>query len=293
MITNITILSNGTFAPNQLIELGHKYDNALDSIQFSIPQEYESVEGHNYHYYLALSMKKLETILLPVNLNKDNVLEFIITTTITKNPGIYNMLFLITEGVIENGNIDDARKVFVSNTMQGQVLDNFLKDPVVDDLRDDNLQIIYESLLNLRDRVLKELNDGDYIGDVFVPTVDRDGNISWKLTDAQEAEFIEPEERNITGPTGPYYIPEVNEAGVLEWSGSANDLPAIAPTDVSGMVKKHADDYLDANLLDTVTPTINAKVEQVVTDFFTWKWDDEKQIFYIYTSKYDTTKSGE
>ena len=80
---------------------------------------------------------------------------------------------------------------------------------------------------------------------------------------------------------------------MLEWSGSANDLPAIAPTDVSGMVKKHADDYLDANLLDTVTPTINAKVEQVVTDFFTWKWDDEKQIFYIYTSKYDTTKSGE
>jgi hypothetical protein len=187
--------------------LGHKYDNALDTIQFEIPNEYAS----GFHYYLAFQMKKKPTILLPISFNEEGILEFLITSTITKNPGIYDIVFLITETKIVDGDIDNVKKVFVSDLMQGQVMDNFLKDPVTDESLDDNLVIIYESLLNLRDLILKERNEGDYLGDVFVPNVDSAGTISWERKDSQDEVNITP--MNITGNV---YVPEIKN-GVLSW----------------------------------------------------------------------------
>lgn len=286
MITNITILSNGSIAPNQMIPLGHKFDNGLDSIQFDIPKEFIGNQEHNYHYYLAFSMKKLQTILLPINWNANQELEFHITTTITKNPGIYDMLFLITEEPVVNGDIDNTRKVFTSVVMKGQVLDNFLTDPISDESLDENLQFIYESLYNLRDQVLRELQNGDYIGDVFAPSVDEDGVISWTLTDAQDAEKLDITPRNITGPVGPYYIPRV-EDGVLKWTGSSNRIEPIDDTNITDMVKDHSDAYLSENLEPTVTPIIKNEVNAAVDAKFKFTWDPVNQILYITTEDYE------
>lgn len=271
MITKITILSNGVISPNKVIQLGRKYDNGLDTIQFFIPEEFAT----GFHYYLVFSMKKKPTILLPVNANKDGILEFIITSTVTVNPGMYEMLFLTTESEVVNGDIDNVKKVFVSTIMQGQVLDNPLKDPITNEKLDDNLQIIYESLYNLRDLVLKERNEGEYKGDVFVPNVDAEGNIDWTLTDAQEVE--QPATQNIKGPQGiqgiqgiqgPYYEPSVDENCNLNWKGSQEDMPEVATVDLTNVVRESANKAVDAK--------------------FKWTWNPETKTLYIETEDLET-----
>ena len=132
MNTKITITANGNVAPNKVIDLGFKYENVGDVITFEIPEEYKK-----YHHYLVFYMKRKDTILLPVN-----DLTFKVSTTITRNPGTYEIVFIATESMVVNGDINQARKVFVSNTMIGIVKDNFLQDPAPEDFVDPNLQII-------------------------------------------------------------------------------------------------------------------------------------------------------
>ena len=291
MITKITILSNGVFSPNKIIQLGHKYDNALDTIQFEIPNEYAS----GFHYYLAFQMKKKPTILLPISFNENGVLEFLITSTVTKNPGIYDMVFLVTEAKIIDGDIDNAKKVFVSDLMQGQVIDNFLKDPITDESLDDNLVIIYESLLNLRDLVLKERNEGDYLGDVFVPNVDSSGTLSWERKDAQDETNITPV--NITGNV---YVPEIND-GVLSWKRKEHqDTDVESGTyniaeNTEKITEQTAIRYLNKNIARVVEKELkeedgNGKtaIDSAVDKKFKWTWDADTQTLYIEVSEKET-----
>ena len=144
MTTKITILSNGSVAPNKPIALGHKYENVGDILQFNIPTQYKS-----YHLYLAFRIKKKKPFLLPVNKNGDSC-EFQITSTVTKNAGTYEMVFLATENQIVDDDIDTIRMVFISNTMQGIVTDNFIEDCVLEEEMDPNFQTVYDELLDLK-----------------------------------------------------------------------------------------------------------------------------------------------
>ena len=276
MITKITILSNGSIAPNRPISLGNKYENVGDKIQFDIPREYQG-----YHYYLAFYMKKKDTILLPVNYENGS-LQFTITTTITKNPGQYEIIFLATERAIKDGNIDNSRPVFVSTTMYGNVVDNFIDDPVIDEQLDPSLQIIYDELLDLRDEILEDLETDYYRGASYIPDVDTNGFISWTRSDDKDINIPTP--RNITGPQGkqgPYYQPSETD-GVINWNSSREGMPIVDSTDLKPMVTKAANDYLDTNL--------EREVAEAVDQRFTWKWDNENQILYIYTTNLDTSK---
>ena len=172
MITKITILSNGNIAPNQTIKLGKQHESVGDILRFDIPKMY-----HGYHYYLALYMKKQDTILLPVNYS-NGLFDLIISSTITRNSGTYEMVFLATEKKVVDGNVNDARKVFVSTTMYGYVEDNPVDDPVIDTEMDANLQIIYDELLDLRDEILEDLETDYYRGASYIPEVDANGIIS-------------------------------------------------------------------------------------------------------------------
>ena len=276
MITKITILSNGNIAPNHTIKLGKQHESVGDILRFDIPNMY-----HGYHYYLALYMKKQDTILLPVNYT-NGVFDLIITSAITRNSGTYEMVFLATEKKVVDGNVNDARKVFVSTTMYGFVEDNPVDDPVIDTEMDANLQIIYDELLDLRDEILEDLETDYYRGASYIPAVDENGVISWTRSDTQNINIPEP--RNITGPQGkqgPYYQPSEVD-GVISWNKSQEGMPSVDSTDLKPMVTKAANDYLDTNL--------EKEVAEAVDQRFTWKWDDENQILYIYTTNLDTTK---
>jgi hypothetical protein len=179
MITKVTILSNGIVSPNSVIKLGNKYESVGDAIVFDIPQNYLP-----YHHYLLFKMKKKDTILLPVNYIKDeeglvNGLTFFITTAITKNAGRYEIIFLSSEDKIASqDDLDQRRLVFVSNTIVGEVADNFLTDPINQDVMDKNLEVMYNQMRDVKKQFEDELSSGGFIGPYYKPTVTKDGYIS-------------------------------------------------------------------------------------------------------------------
>lgn len=280
MITNITILSNGSVAPNKTIALGRKYDSALDSLMFDIPVIYQG-----FHYYLAFYMKKHPAILLPINYNQDLKLEFLITSTITQYSGQYEIVFLATKEAVVDGNIDNAQKVFTSIPFYGVVEDNPLEDPVVDLPLDANLQIIYDELYRLRDEVVEDLEEDAYRGATYIPDVDEDGVISWTRDDGKTIAI--PESRNITGPAGAYYKPEVTEEGELQWLSSQEGIPTVESTNIKEMVENKTVAYADEKLPELTTAYLNTNLKPAVNEAvdakFKFAWDDENQILYITT----------
>lgn len=257
MITKITILSNGSVAPNKPIALGYKYENVGDILEFDIPTEYTP-----YHHYLAFYMKKHDIILLPVN-KKDKKLQFTIGTTITQNAGTYEIIFLATESKIENNDIDNARKVFVSNTMYGVVVDNFLKDPISDEDIDPNIQIVWDNLLDLQHKIEDDLANDAYRGAAYIPDVDENGILSWERSDKQS--IMIPEPKNITGPTGPYYIPRMQE-GVFYFEKSLFSIPDVDGVNVYAMVKEVSDAYLEGNLENISSAYLDQHLEEAVEE---------------------------
>lgn len=267
MNTKITLTANGNMAPNQVIDLGIKYESVGDTLTFNIPEAYVP-----YHHYLVFYMKRKETILLPVN-----NLVFTITTTITRNPGTYEMIFVATEDKVIDGDINGARKVFVSSTMLGTVQDSFLKDPVTTEELDPNLQIVYDSLLDLRSDLQTKLENDYWRGAAYVPDVDSEGNISWSRTDGQN--IMIPETQNIRGPQGqqgPFYTPaeKSDEPGVLQFSPSQEGMAPVADVDFNPLIEQASANYLQENLRPTVNEEMNKK--------FRWIWDSKKKEFYIF-----------
>jgi hypothetical protein len=275
MNTKITITANGNIAPNKVIDLGFKYENVGDIITFEIPEEYKK-----YHHYLVFYMKRKDTILLPVN-----DLTFKVSTTITRNPGTYEIVFIATESVVVNGDINQARKVFVSNTMIGIVKDNFLQDPAPEDFVDPNLQIIYDKLWDLYDDLATKNEDDYWRGAAYIPEVLEDGTIKWTRTDGKD--ILIPMPQNIKGPQGvqgPYYVPDVNGEGQLIWKPSQENLPQINNYDIQSMVKEVTTDYVETNFDRKVKPMVDAAVDSK----FKWTWNPETKTLFIETEELET-----
>lgn len=253
MITKITIGLNGGVAPNKLFTLGYKYENVGDILEFTIPREYRE-----YHIYLALHMEKHDTIVLPLN-KVDNAFQFIISSTVTQYPGTYEMILLATGEPIEDSDINNANVVFVSNTMSGIVIDNFLEDPLGPEELEPNLKIVYEELLTLRDALQQALEEGAFIGPYYKPSVDENCYLTWSIS--KDKDMVIPDPVNVKGPEGeqgPYYLPEM-EDGVLGWTQSQEDMPTIEGTDLKPLIKTASDAYLDENLEGVVEAKVNAK----------------------------------
>ena len=271
MNTKITITANGNVAPNKVIDLGFKYENVGDVITFEIPEEYKK-----YHHYLVFYMKRKDTILLPVN-----DLQFKVSTTITRNPGTYEIVFIATESMVVNGDINQARKVFVSNTMIGIVKDNFLQDPAPEDFVDPNLQIIYDKLWDLYDDLTTKNEDDYWRGAAYIPEVLEDGTIKWTRTDGKD--ILIPAPQNIRGPQGfqgPYYSPDVRD-GILFWKHSQPDMPEINEYDILSAIKDTTTDYVEANFDKKVKPMVDEKVDNTIQ----LKWDKETRELFIYVAE--------
>ena len=271
MNTKITITANGNVAPNKVIDLGFKYENVGDVITFEIPEEYKK-----YHHYLVFYMKRKDTILLPVN-----DLTFKVSTTITRNPGTYEIVFIATESMVVNGDINQARKVFVSNTMIGIVKDNFLQDPAPEDFVDPNLQIIYDKLWDLYDDLTTKNEDDYWRGAAYIPEVLEDGTIKWTRTDGKD--ILIPMPQNIMGPQGiqgPYYSPDVRD-GILFWKHSQPEMPEINEYDILSVIKDTTTDYVEQNFDKKVKPMVDEKVDNTIQ----LKWNKETRELFIYVAE--------
>ena len=271
MNTKITITANGNVAPNKVIDLGFKYENVGDVITFDIPEEYKK-----YHHYLVFYMKRKDTILLPVN-----DLTFKVSTTITRNPGTYEIVFIATESVVVNGDINQARKVFVSNTMIGIVKDNFLQDPAPEDFVDPNLQIVYDKLWDLYDDLTTKNEDDYWRGAAYIPEVLEDGTIKWTRTDGKD--ILIPMPQNIRGPQGfqgPYYSPDIRD-GILFWKHSQPEMPEINEYDILSVIKDTTTDYVEQNFDKKVKPMVDEKVDQTVQ----LKWNKDTKELFIYIAE--------
>lgn len=283
MNTRISITSNGNVAPNKVFDFGYKYENVGDTLSFSIPDDYKG-----YHHYLVFYMKKVNTILLPVN-----DLVFTVGTTLTRNAGTYNFIFIATENAVVDGDIDGAKKVFVSNTMQGLVKDNDLDDPVTDETLDPNLQIVYDSLLDLKDVLQNHIDTDYYRGAYYIPDLDDLGNLSWSRSDLQDIDI--PEVKNITGPRGAFYIPNVDENAVISWKLETDGEKAyelsLESIDLMPNIKTAATNYIDEVLPNIVEKEVESQVPTVVDNKFQWIWDEDTKSLYIYTAADSTSIS--
>lgn len=120
--------------------LGNKMDNSITKVIFS---EICDV-GDLHNKYVAFLSPESEIFLFPLN-QEDN--SFLVTTSITQLAGTWRMLYLSTNTEItEEGTIDTNYKVFVSNSVDFQISENYLSDILEETIVDDNLKIIYEQL---------------------------------------------------------------------------------------------------------------------------------------------------
>lgn len=294
MNTKITITLNGRIAPNQKFQLGYKFENVGDTLQFIIPTKYQP-----YNHYLAFQRipteeeleemeegQTLPTQILPVNLINGQLV-FIISNIITQEAGTYKMIFLSTERKIIDGDIEEAHQVFVSDEFEGFIIDNFLINPVNPEKQDPNLEIYYEKLDELYNELEQKDADDFWRGDYFKPSIDEHGWISWERKEGTAANEPLPEGRNITGPQGvqgPYYKPSFNnESGEISWSGEGvadgtiEEIPNIA---LKPMIEEASNDYLDENLKPAVNDAVDAK--------FKWTWNPDTQTLYIETEEIET-----
>lgn len=288
-ITNITVMDNGNISPNSVIKLGNKYENVRDALVFKVPWD----DPLKYSCYISLKMGKKETIFLPIvpfDTEEGKLLTLLITTTITKNAGIYDMVFVASD----NDNLtslDDAKEnelIFVSNVFQGKVDDNFLQKEMELTGPDDQIKFLYGQMLSLYN-VLEDREESDYYkGDYFYPSIDPvTYELSWQLIKGQDTIDVPPAVniRGEQGAQGPYYIPQEELVdGKMGWNKSQEDMvdaPALdfGPTIETTVNNKLAEEDEEGETL--IDKAINSK--------FKWSWDPETQTLFIETEDLETT----
>ena len=132
------ITSDKNFKLNKKV-LGNKMDNSITKV---ILNEI-ATEANLLNKYVAFLSPESEIFLFPLN-SEDN--SFIVTTTITQYAGTWRILYLATNKEIIEGEIDTDYKVYVSNSTDFTITDNFLDDTIEEVIVDENLAIIYEQL---------------------------------------------------------------------------------------------------------------------------------------------------
>lgn len=277
MIATLTILENGSYSPNANFLFGNKFDNLVDNyLIFKIPPRYR-----NYHYYVYGHCEQAN-IFLPCNY-VDGELRFYVTNSITKTPGVWEMVFIASQNAVDINTDLNINHVlfgpqrFISNAFYGTVNDNDLTNPPLTDVEDENLIIYYDRLNKLDDDLREAWASGDLDGPYYKPSVDKDSAIiSWTST---RADMPSIPSVNIRGPKGeqgeqgiqgPYYVPTI-EDGVLGFEGSQIDMPTS----------------------DLPTYNFNDAIESEVKNVMDWRWDATNQTLYFYTPDYTGDKYGD
>lgn len=143
--------------PNKnTVSLGNKYENKEEVIYFDLPSLF-----NNYNQYIIAVLNnpyaQKVTKILPIFNN-----QLIITSTLTSHSGAWYLYVMCRQKPI---NIEDEyinitaksdEHVFISNGFIGLVQDNLIDSEQINNYPlDDNLQILYDDLLNLKEELEK------------------------------------------------------------------------------------------------------------------------------------------
>lgn len=118
---NIQVFDDKSLKTNNS-NLGNKLDNGITKLNFNFDNcsFYETLT----YRYVALKNNNLDIFYL-VNIT-DNY--FILSDFYTKQPGNYDLLVILSNREITDGNIDNDGTNFVSNSIKMTITDNFLND---------------------------------------------------------------------------------------------------------------------------------------------------------------------
>ena len=158
----VTINKDRKVNPNQIF-VGNQYENQIETIKFNLP-EYDG------YRYLVVN-KNSESYAIP--LDKEGV--FYVDSLLTWRSGIYECNIVISgKELNESSEIVGTELTFISNTIRLKVVSNSInasqlsKAPLPI-----NLQIVYDDLLNLYEKVKKDYEDGSFNGkDGYSPTIE-------------------------------------------------------------------------------------------------------------------------
>lgn len=283
MIANITILENGSYSPNQEVFFGNKYDNLKNNyLVLTIPNEYR-----NYYHYMYGQCGKAN-ILLPCNY-VDGELRFYITSSITKTPGRWEMVFIAAQEALDINSSLSANQIifgaqrFISSTFIGVVQDNNLTNPPLTDLNDENLIIYYERLNQLEKDLNKAWTEGKLDGPYYIPTVEDGAHgealLQWEGSREGMPEIATVDIRGKQGKQGPYYVPS-EEDGILSWTGTQTGMEEVESTNIKEWVENASETYLDVKLPEEVNTAVDEK--------FKYVWDTDTQTLYINARENDS-----
>lgn len=276
MIATITILENGSYSPNHELLFGNKFDNLVDNyLVLRIPTKY-----NNYFHYMYGHCDGAN-IFLPCNF-VEGELRFYVTNSITKTPGVWEMVFIASQTAIDINTDININQIlfgsqrFISNTFTGRVLDNGLTNPPLNDIEDGNLIIYYDRLNQLEDELRAAWASGNLDGPYYIPSVSEyTSDLTWTgsrkdmppipVVNIRGKQGIQGEQ----GIQGPYYAPYITD-GKIGFTGSQQDIPVI-------------EDEFD----------LNAAVTEEVKNVMDWRWDSVNQTLYFYTSDYTGDKYGD
>ena len=118
---------------------GNKMDNKITKVIFTEITD----EGLLNNKYVLLESPTGNIILLPLNTDDNS---FIITTAISSIPGTWKILYLSTDVEVIDGEINNDYKVFISNSFDFNIKDNYIDDTIETEIPDENLKTIYDEL---------------------------------------------------------------------------------------------------------------------------------------------------
>lgn len=118
---NIQVFDDKSLKTNNS-NLGNKLDNGITKLIFNF-DNCSFYETLNYRY-VALKNNNLDIFyLIPIQENY-----FVLSDFYTKQPGTYDLLVILSNREILDGNIDNDGTNFVSNSIKMTITDNYLND---------------------------------------------------------------------------------------------------------------------------------------------------------------------
>ena len=121
---NIQVFDDKSLKTNNS-NLGNKLDNGITKLNFNFDNcsFYETLT----YRYVALKNYNLDIFyLVPIQENY-----FVLSDFYTKQPGTYDLLIILSNREITDGNIDNDGTNFVSNSIKMTITDNFLNDEFI------------------------------------------------------------------------------------------------------------------------------------------------------------------
>lgn len=152
----ITVNRDGTVStPSGNVFLGNKFENLDETLSFTFPEEFQEYNK----YLIGYHKRRKATVILPIN---DDI--FYVTTGLTYLDGDWTLYAMCRQQVLDlstDEEVDISPKegehVFISDGFSATVASNNIDSSVINStVLDQNLQVIYEDLLKVKEELKDE-----------------------------------------------------------------------------------------------------------------------------------------